>query len=51
MFTQYDTEDYLQEAMDSLNAELDGRLKGIEDPDEKDIIEESFSDEAARRMD
>lgn len=49
MLNKYNTEGYSQNELDQLNAELQNRIEGIDDPDEIDFIEKTFSDEVARR--
>ena len=49
MFTEYNTEGYTANELNSLNVELEILLEGIDDPDEIDRIEKEFADEVARR--
>lgn len=51
MFTQENTEGYNDTDLDKLNAELSERLQDVDvdDLDQVDFIEKSFSDEVARR--
>jgi len=49
MLNKYNTDGYSQIELDKLNAELQKRLEGIDEPDEIDFIEKCFSDEIARR--
>jgi len=49
MFTQENTEGYTNAELGRLNAELEERLEGIDDPDEIDFEKKNFSDEVARR--
>jgi hypothetical protein len=48
-FTEDNTAGYTAEQLEALNAELAERLKGIEDPDQREAVEKAFADEVARR--
>lgn len=48
-FTMDNTEGYTQEELDALNAELDERLEGVDDPLDQVEIEKRFADEVSRR--
>jgi hypothetical protein len=48
-FTEDNTTGYTAEQLEALNAELDKRLEGIEDPDQREAVEKAFADEVARR--
>jgi len=49
MFTQYNTESMSDEQINALNAELETRLDGVTDSEQRSEIEKNFSDEVARR--
>ena len=49
MFDKHNTDGYTEKEIDVLNAELNTRLDGIDDPDERDDIEKAFADEMAKR--
>jgi len=49
MFTQYNTESMTDEQIDALNAELETRLDGVTDPEQRSEIEKNFNDEVSRR--
>ena len=49
MFDKYNTEGYTEKELALLNNELNERLDGVEDLDERDNIEKTFADEVAKR--
>ena len=48
MFNQHNTDGYTDEQLNEFNVELDNRLIGIIDPEQRSEIEKNFSDEVAR---
>jgi hypothetical protein len=49
MFTEYNTEGYTEKELSALNNELNERLDGIDNLDERDNVEKTFADEVAKR--
>lgn len=49
MFTEYNTEGYTPEELQEMTAELEQRLVGVSDTDDRNAIESNFNDEIARR--